>query len=103
MPPENSHLTVAFLGEHPEPVIEDVHLALDKIRAPGFALTLSGVLFAVERWGMTGVAVAVACGGIVQNVAMWLAARHYTGMWTHASLPDPAVVRGLLKPPRSGN
>ena len=61
------------------------------------ALTLSGVLFAVDRWGMTGVAVAVACGGILQNVAMWLAARYYTGMWTHASLPDPAVVRGLLK------
>ncbi len=42
VPPENFHLTVAFLGEHPEPVIEDVHLALDKIRAPGFELTLSG-------------------------------------------------------------
>jgi len=40
--PENFHLTVAFLGEHPEPVIEDVHLALDGIRGPGFALTLSG-------------------------------------------------------------
>ena len=48
--PENSHLTVAFLGEHPEPVIEDVHLALDKIRAPGFALTLSGTgLFGAKR------------------------------------------------------
>ncbi len=48
--PENSHLTVAFLGEHPEPVIEDVHLALDQIRAPGFALTLSGTgLFGGKR------------------------------------------------------
>ena len=48
--PENSHLTVAFLGEHPEPVIEDVHLELDKIRAPGFALTLSGTgLFGGKR------------------------------------------------------
>ena len=48
--PENFHLTVAFLGQHPEPVIEDVHLALDGIRAPGFALTLSGIgLFGGER------------------------------------------------------
>jgi len=48
--PENSHLTVAFLGEHPEPVIEDVHLALDEIHAPGFALTLSGTgLFGARR------------------------------------------------------
>jgi 2'-5' RNA ligase len=48
--PENFHLTVAFLGEHPEPVIEDVHLALDRIRAPGFALTLSGTgLFGARR------------------------------------------------------
>jgi 2'-5' RNA ligase len=48
--PENFHLTVAFLGEHPEPVIEDVHLALDGIRAPGFALTLSGTgLFGGQR------------------------------------------------------
>jgi 2'-5' RNA ligase len=48
--PQNLHLTVAFLGQHPEPVIEDVHLALDGIRAPGFALSLSGTgLFGGER------------------------------------------------------
>jgi len=40
--PENFHLTVAFFGELTEPVIDDVHLALDGIRAPAFALTLSG-------------------------------------------------------------
>ena len=50
VPLENLHLTVAFLGEHPEPVIEDVHLALDGIRAPGFALTLIGAgLFGGRR------------------------------------------------------
>ncbi len=50
VPPENFHLTVAFLGEHPEPVIEDVHLALDGIRAPGFELSLSGTgLFGGRR------------------------------------------------------
>jgi 2'-5' RNA ligase len=40
---ENFHLTLAFLGEHPAPVIEDVHLALQDIRAPAFHLALDGV------------------------------------------------------------
>ncbi len=49
-PPENMHITVAFLGEHPEPMIEDVHFALDRIRAPGFELRLDGVgLFGSDR------------------------------------------------------
>lgn len=37
------HLTLAFLGEHPEPVIEDVHYALAAIRQPGFELGLAGL------------------------------------------------------------
>jgi 2'-5' RNA ligase len=41
--PENFHLTVAFLGEHPGPVIEDVHFALSAIRAPAFHLAVDGV------------------------------------------------------------
>jgi 2'-5' RNA ligase len=50
VPPENFHITVAFLGEHPEPLVEDIHLALDGIRAPAFALTLSGAgLFGGDR------------------------------------------------------
>lgn len=40
---ENLHLTVAFLGEHPEPMIEDVHYALATNRMPGFALMLRGL------------------------------------------------------------
>ncbi len=48
--PENLHITVAFLGEHPEPLVEDVHLALDGIRAPAFELALAGVgLFGGDR------------------------------------------------------
>ena len=50
LPRENMHLTLAFLGEHPMPVVEDVHHALATIRAPGFALTLAGVgLFGGDR------------------------------------------------------
>lgn len=48
--PENLHITVAFLGEHPEPLVEDVHFALDNIRAPAFELTLDGLgLFGGDR------------------------------------------------------
>jgi len=43
VPAENFHLTVAFLGEHPTTVIEDVHLALQGIRGPAFSLSMSGV------------------------------------------------------------
>jgi 2'-5' RNA ligase len=40
---ENLHLTVAFLGEHPGPVVEDVHYALAAIRLPRFVLSLRGL------------------------------------------------------------
>lgn len=45
VPEENFHVTVAFLGEHPNPVVEDVHFALEVIRVPPFQLGLSGVGF----------------------------------------------------------
>ena len=32
VPPENFHITLTFLGEHPEPVLEDVHTLLDGFR-----------------------------------------------------------------------
>ena len=48
--PENFHITVVFLGEHPEPLIEDIHLALEAIRIPAFNVTLKGVgLFGGDR------------------------------------------------------
>lgn len=43
LPRESLHLTVAFLGAHPEPVVEEVHYALRGLREPGFALTLAGL------------------------------------------------------------
>jgi RNA 2',3'-cyclic 3'-phosphodiesterase len=50
VPAENFHITLAFLGEHPEPLIEDVHFALAGIQAPAFELRLAGLgLFGGER------------------------------------------------------
>lgn len=48
--PENFHVTLAFLGEHPAPVLEDVHLGLSRIRAPRFNLRIEGLgVFGGER------------------------------------------------------
>lgn len=41
--PENLHLTLAFLGDRPNPVLEDLHSALEEIAAPGFAVELAGL------------------------------------------------------------
>lgn len=45
VPPENLHLTLAFLGEYPEPVVEDVHHALGAISADPFNIEIDGVGF----------------------------------------------------------
>lgn len=40
---ENLHLTLAFLGEQQEALIEEAHLGLQRINAPEFDLKLSGL------------------------------------------------------------
>ena len=40
---ENLHLTLAFLGEQPPDLLEDLHLALEGLRFEGFDLTLRGL------------------------------------------------------------
>lgn len=42
-PYDNFHITLAFLGEHPEPVVEEAHHALAGVRAPGFSLRIDGL------------------------------------------------------------
>ncbi len=44
----NLHLTLGFLGEQPEPVVEDVHYALARIAAARFELRLAGLALAGE-------------------------------------------------------
>jgi RNA 2',3'-cyclic 3'-phosphodiesterase len=43
VPHENFHVTLAFLGEQPRPVLEDVHDALEGVRVPGFSLRIEGL------------------------------------------------------------
>lgn len=43
MPPENLHLTLAFLGDQTVETLEALHHELDAIRSPRVALRLSGV------------------------------------------------------------
>ncbi|MEM1382706.1 MAG: RNA 2',3'-cyclic phosphodiesterase [Pseudomonadota bacterium] len=40
---ENFHITLCFLGNHPEPVVEDAHYALSDIRVPPLSLTIAGL------------------------------------------------------------
>lgn len=48
--PENFHVTLVFIGEQPGPVLEDVHLALSRIRARPLSLRLDGLgVFGTER------------------------------------------------------
>lgn len=48
--PENLHVTLVFLGEQPEPVLEDLDVALGTLAAPDFEFRLDGVgVFGGER------------------------------------------------------
>jgi 2'-5' RNA ligase len=42
LPPESLHLTLVFLGECAEPMIEAAHAALETLRSAPFALSLQG-------------------------------------------------------------
>lgn len=43
VPAENFHITLAYLGEHPEPVIEDVHTLLDTVQPAPIDLRIEGL------------------------------------------------------------
>lgn len=43
VPSENFHVTLAFLGDQPEPVVEEAYHALAAVRAPSFSLGVEGL------------------------------------------------------------
>ncbi len=59
-------------------------------------LTLGLALAAVKPFGPRGVAVAAATGLATHNVAMWLATRRFTGLWTHVGVPRVEDLRRLV-------
>lgn len=59
-------------------------------------LAVGASLYAAPRFGMVGVAWVVGGARVAQNLAMWLAARRLTGLWTHVTLPRPADVAAIL-------
>jgi O-antigen/teichoic acid export membrane protein len=60
------------------------------------AVVVVGCLIVVEQFGALGVASVVSGGLILQNLTQWLAARYFTGMWTHASFPRRHEIRSLF-------
>ena len=59
-------------------------------------LSVAGCYFAAQRWGALGVAVAASGGPTLNFLAVWLATKKYTGMWTHPSLPSLGEIRDLI-------
>lgn len=98
VPPENLHLTLAFLGEVPGSVLADVDVALGAVRAAAFPLTLAGVdLFggAKARMVYAGVAAAPALLHLqskvetaVRGAGIAVPARRYMPHVTLARLPE---------------
>ncbi|MEO1492548.1 MAG: RNA 2',3'-cyclic phosphodiesterase [Pseudomonadota bacterium] len=43
VPEENFHITLAYLGEHPDNLIEDAHGLLEIIDAPSFEIEIAGM------------------------------------------------------------
>jgi 2'-5' RNA ligase len=43
VPAENLHLTLAFLGEQPDAVVEEIHHGLAALALPGFPLRIGGL------------------------------------------------------------
>ncbi|SMX26275.1 2'-5'-RNA ligase [Pelagimonas phthalicica] len=60
VPPENLHLTLAFLGDQDDSILEPLHEALMTIRAAPITLTLSGV---ADFGGKAGKAIGLAADG----------------------------------------
>jgi O-antigen/teichoic acid export membrane protein len=60
-------------------------------------LTVAGCLAVVRPHGMIGVASVVAAGTVLQNLAMWIGTRYFTGLWTHVGLPRWREVRELIR------
>lgn len=98
-PVEHLHLTLVFLGEVREPLLEDFHLALQAVRADPFALSFAGLgLFGGTRPRVVHAAVA-------PNPSLLALQKKITGLARRNGIaPDarhfvPHVTLGRFHPP----
>ena len=70
--------------------------ALMRITVVSGILSVGASLLVVHRFGTIGVASVVAAAAVFHNLAMWIAARYYTGIWTHATIPSREDIRSVL-------
>lgn len=101
VPAENLHLTLAFLGEVPSPLLADIDLALAAVRAPRFEVAFGGLgLFGGARPRLAYAAIAenpalrhlqAKVETAARGAGMAEAARRYVPHVTLAHLPG----RGL--------
>jgi len=59
-------------------------------------LSVGACLLVVNRFGTIGVASVVGATAVFHNLSMWIAARYYTGIWTHATIPSREDIRSVL-------
>lgn len=110
--PENLHLTLVFLGSHPEPVLQEAHEALEALGGRAFTLGLRGVgLFggAAPRAVYAGVAACPALEALqaraaqaVRRAGIMLPRRRFVPHVTLARFaagagPDPAGLEALAE------
>jgi RNA 2',3'-cyclic 3'-phosphodiesterase len=107
VPPDSLHLTLVFLGELPERVVEDVDLAFAGLRAAGFELGLVGLgLFGGAKPRVAYVGVAENPGlrrlqakveTAARGVGVELPARRFVPHVTLARLPERFTGRERLE------
>lgn len=93
---EGFHLTLAFLGDLPEPELDEAHLALAAIHGPAFEMELRGVaLFGGDRPRVAYAAVPPAPGLIALQARVETALRR-AGIAIEARRFTPHVTLGRL-------
>lgn len=99
--PENFHLTLVFLGEQPEPVLEAAHEGFAALRMPRFSLTLQGLgLFggAKPRAAWAGVAPSEP---LMRLQAKLEQSARRSGIAVESRRYVPHVTLGRFPPPRT--